>query len=103
MMVVGLRHMGNPLCYNPSLSGLGGASRVKRNMRNCLSYVAYLMFSAVENQRTVLPSWGRSVASFYSWANECCVTTVRLKEKNFMWKADQREVSILLGKAILQH
>lgn len=42
------------------------------------------MFSALEEQRTVLPPWGRSVASFYSWANECCivcVTAARLKEK----------------------
>jgi len=42
VMVVGLRHMGNPLCYNPSLSGLGGVSRVKTYMRNCLSVFSYV-------------------------------------------------------------
>lgn len=39
------------------------------------------MFSALEKQRTVLPPWGRSVASL-SWANKCpvvCVTAAKLK------------------------
>jgi len=48
------------------------------------------MFSALEKQRTVLPPWGRSVASFCSWANECCivcVTAARLKEKNLYVEA----------------
>lgn len=41
------------------------------------------MFSALEKQGTVLPPWGRSVASL-SWANKCpvvCVIAARLKGK----------------------
>lgn len=95
MVLVGLRRMGNPLCYNPG--------------QKAGQEIACLVFSALEKQGTVLPPWGRSVASL-SWANKCpvvCVIAARLKGKkranqHLTWKADLRGVSILLGKAILQ-
>lgn len=46
MKVVGLRHMGNPLCKSPSLCGLGGVSRVKSNMRNRMSVLCLVLWKS---------------------------------------------------------
>lgn len=67
MIVVGLGHMSNPLCYNLSLSGLGKSGKGKKQYEKLF---VCLIFSSLEKQRAVLLPWGRSVASFYSWANE---------------------------------
>lgn len=48
MIVVGLGHMSNPLCYNLSLSGLGRVVRLKSNTRNCLSVLYLVLWKSGE-------------------------------------------------------
>lgn len=83
IMVVGLRPTDKPLCYSPSLPGLGGVSKVlKKKKKRQTDYLFYLKLSALEKQRTVLPLWGRSVVSAASKCCIVCIIAARIKEKS---------------------